>query len=497
MTYYMNPFDFVPLPDKPKPLPESAKNAPLLEGYLEYTLTVKTPLHISGLTKKDIKRRHFTEKSFYENYGQRIIPGSSVRGMLSAFIEAVTGSDLKSYTRGDEGEDNSQAKTPYEKTYGRHVGFLMTSQDDPNKNKNIKIEYKDKRGNLKKRCKYERHETLPDGFGLHKETDVARYLFGFVDEEEKSDQREKKESEKSVANAGRLIFEDIQFSKDLLGTFKAWDLKSDAIMGGPNPRANTGWYFEPGEYRIRKTDKGFRVWEALADKVRGRKFYFHQDPASCHDEYKKWRKWMPLAEYQVNAVPAGTVIQGGRIYFKGLNETMLMFLAYALGLEPGMAHKLGALKPFGFGSVTFSVNDLYHREITCPLNPIKHSELRGRVPLDIFDPVAYNYLKRIMRFPKENESKHYLFIYPPFNSDRSKPAEERGFAYVENADRSATPGNVDRSDCAMTKNPASPPGHPEPGKSKKTTMFFDHYQMNAANFEHVMGGKDYSHLKSG
>ena len=171
-------------------------------------------------------------------------------------------------------------------------------------------------------------------------------------------------------------------------------------------------------------------------------------------------------EYDVETVAANTEINGGRIYFSGLNESMLILLAYALCLEPGMAHKLGALKPFGLGSVSFSVSGLFYRDMARPLDSIESQGLKGSVTPDLFDDIAYNYLKRIMRYPEASEADKYLFMYPPFNPRANSP-EEKGFATVENAGMTIAAGNTDRRDCAMPQIPQSPPGHPTPVKSKK------------------------------
>lgn len=141
MHNYMNPFEFVPLPvNGPREIPTIiARGTPRLEGYLAYSLKALTPLHITGKTTK--KDNCFEKKSFYESYGKKVIPGSSLRGMIASFVEAFTGSDLGTFTRGDEKSKSN--RPPYGKHYDennsqkcRHVGFLMASADDPIETKN-------------------------------------------------------------------------------------------------------------------------------------------------------------------------------------------------------------------------------------------------------------------------------------------------------------------------------------------------------------------------
>ena len=50
MSYYMNPFDFVPLPENgPIQVPDEISNSTeRYEGIINYSIHVKTTLHISG-----------------------------------------------------------------------------------------------------------------------------------------------------------------------------------------------------------------------------------------------------------------------------------------------------------------------------------------------------------------------------------------------------------------------------------------------------------------
>lgn len=469
----MNPFHFVPLPPNgPQALPPDIFSEPRYEGCIEYSIEVKTALHLTGKTTRN--GNHFEKKCFYENYGQKVIPGSSVRGMLAAFIEAVTGSDLRIFNRGDQ---EVSGRRLYGKHYDeanakncRHVGFLLAAPNHRLPEKTQTDTYIHA-GTSKTRQFHECHDTLPPSFGMDTVEDAARFLFGYVNAR----------SEENRPSAGRLFFEDVIVLNGIhLVTMPAWDLKQDAIMGGPNPRANTAWYFTPNSVpRLRNVPnpknpkKPNRVWEVLADKVRGRKFYFHQDPSNCHKKYEEWKDWVltknkketAMVEYHVEAIPAGATIQKGRIYFVDLPVSLLSLVAWAIALDNDMAHKLGGLKPFGFGSVKLQItgitfraaNDLFAVQQQNPgLGAARREDL-------LFGP-AYQSLKRILHWPSPTEMSHYLFTYPPFNR-HGATKEEKGFAQVAN---DSTP--------------------PKPGNSNKKTMFFDDYQQNAGNYPVVSGG---------
>lgn len=487
--YYMNPFDFVPLPIGPKPLTEKVLNEKRYEGYLTYSIEVLTPVHISNKINStgNGNNLHYSKRYFQRNKenGDPVIPASSIRGMIAAFIEAITGSDFGALTIGDEG------KGPYAKKYQeRHVGFKMQSGDNPNST------HDDKR-------KFERNVTLPNGFAQRKVEDIARFMFGYVSEKEKEGEVI---TSKENAQKGRLIFEDVVLSRDIqMIDKKAWDVLGTAAMGSPNPRANVAWYFTAGKPRIRDVNRGrFRVWEILADKVRGRKFYFHQDPDRCFNYYKQyWKKphseklvknsenWVPLVDYDVESIMPSQIISNGRIDYKDMPLSLIKLLLFSLELEPALAHKLGGLKPFGFGSIIIRVNELNYRAIDDVFNNwnTTRDELEKLKIDELQDKKAIMWLNRILHFPDKAEKGDFIFVYPPYRQEigpgylrqfRLNPSEyklsahQKGFAQPEMVRDSKTP--------------------PLPGKSTKTTLFFDVYQKNASNFNKVMNNLEYSHV---
>lgn len=484
----MNPFDFVPLPSSPQTIPKNVLEEKRCEGYLTYSIEVLTPLHISNkiYSTGNGNNLHYSKRYFHRNQenGNPAIPASSIRGMLAAFIEAMTGSDFGALTIGDEG------KGPYAKKYQeRHVGFKMQAGDNPNSN------HDDKR-------KFERNITLPNGFAQRKVEDIARFMFGYVSEKEKEGEVI---TSKENAQKGRLIFEDLVLSRDIqMIDKKAWDVLGTAAMGSPNPRANVAWYFTAGNQRIRNVNQGrFKVWEILADKVRGRKFYFHQDPDQCFDYYdKNWKKphkeklvkntegWVPLVDYDVESVMPNQIISDGRIDFKDMPLSFIKLLLFSLELEPSLAHKLGGLKPFGFGSIKIRVNEINYRATEDVFSAwmTTRDELEQLKIVELRDKKAIMWLNQILYFPDDTEKAHYLFVYPPYRQEigpgylrqfRLDPSEyklsahQKGFAQPE-----------------MVRDPKNPP---IPGESLKTTLFFDVYQKNALNFNKVMHNLYYSH----
>ena len=68
-------------------------------------------------------------------------------------------------------------------------------------------------------------------------------------------------------------------------------------MGGAKPSASNWWYFEPSEVWKRnlydkdgyplldRSGRPQQVAEFIGDHLRGRKFYYHQDPVACVKMY--------------------------------------------------------------------------------------------------------------------------------------------------------------------------------------------------------------------
>ena len=188
-----------------------------------------------------------------------------------------------------------------------------------------------------------------------------------------------------------------------------------------------------------------------------------------------------LIEYDVECLPQGADLPAGRIYFADMPEPMLRLLTYALCFrreDADMRHKLGALKPYGYGSIEIAIDGrkCLRRDMANPF-----ADLASWTPASartIFDSRAWRYLKRIMHYPTTAEQRDYIFVYPHYRQEeRGGPrlnAEQKGFA------QAAEPRD--------TANPLTP------ANCRKIPMFFDHYQQNAINFQAVMGGRDYTHL---
>ena len=107
--------------------------------------------------------------------------------------------------------------------------------------------------------------------------------------------------------------------------------------------------------------------------------------------------------------------------------------------------------------------------MSSPFQQIVPRDFQGNIDKRLLFFPAYRALKKIMYFPVSDEQKDYLFVYPPFRTDRGISNHEKGFACVESVK------NENHELEQLTKQ-----------KSKKNTLFFDEYQKSAINYNRVM-----------
>jgi CRISPR/Cas system CSM-associated protein Csm3 (group 7 of RAMP superfamily) len=341
-THNPVPFDFVPFATQSPALRKTEdweSEGKLLSGRIDYTLKTLTPLHIVGQQKSSGSgdQLYITASKFNRNGGKAIIPGTSIKGMLRAFFEALTNSWVGQATK-------NYAKKERERQYA------ITAWGEPAKEAIDGIPAIPKR-----------FHPIAKGDRI----DVASFLFGLVAE---SADGEKSEGEESPAFKSRVFFEDIIFDEQVLDSsiIKLPDIPGKAFMGGPKPRKNNWWYFKPHSIRKRivYTPKGpTPVADFIGGEFWGRKFYYHQKPEQVlrwYDDKKNWphttekkKQWINYYyTYPVETMPTSTE-SNGSIYFEFVPAPLLSLFLFALQPNNPIKHKLGYGKAFGLGSVEF------------------------------------------------------------------------------------------------------------------------------------------------
>lgn len=410
MAHNPNPFDFVPFAGKVNTLTKEEFDA--LEerwsGYLTVELKTLTPLHIVGQQEGNGKR--ITSSKFYRQDGQPVIPGSSIKGMLRSFVETITSGWL------------SQVNEEYSKNRNeRHIGFrLFDDYPDP----------------LGRQGREPVKPAVPLHFKSAAKTDrldIASWMFGHVGTA--TDQSE------ADAVRGRVLIEDAVIDPRTLENINRLpDIDSAAFMGGGKPSASSWWYFSPSMIRKRDTGK-HKVAEFVGQKLRGRKFYYHQKPAACIAWYdQNWAKANetskgkpPYYTYPVETLQSGKCLDF-RIYLKDIPTKLLSL--FCICLEPGkiIRHKLGFGKAYGYGSIEFSIKNVMLRPfgnggwpepLTDRIKMVKqytqdpwNVENISTIGLDnIIEKNAVEWLAKILGW---KATDNLIFTYPPFNHYKDK-----------------------------------------------------------------------------
>lgn len=221
--------------------------------------------------------------------------------------------------------------------------------------------------------------------------------------------------------------------------------------------------------------------------------------------------WEKLTPYRVECVKpnSNTITKNsettelkdditGSIRFSDLPKSMLDLLLFSLSPGDQFAHKLGALKPLGFGSVQFIVREVEYREMNnvfddpqCLLcnkfdDPHSKNQDLSIQFTDIkrfADDTAWNWLETIHKIP-DWDSDDTLFVYPQYSQRASNPYL-KGFANPQG--RSSTYKEHD--------NKMNPQKNEKVTEKDKITLYFDIYQKYAKNFKTILGNiKNYSHL---
>ncbi len=252
--------------------------------------------------------------------------------------------------------------------------------------------------------------------------DLATYLFGIV-------------TEPIAANEGVLTMKSKVWIEDALipeesmvaGRYWTPDIDSDAFMGGPKPSRSNWWYFFPAEIWRRRT-AGHELAEFVGEKLRGRKFYFHQQPEGPMRYYDKHGSWpysskRPFHRVWLECMERGASTQPFRIYFDGV--PLYLAALFVLVLMPGatIRHKLGFGRAYGYGSVAFDVQDVHMRydspgELPARLQPFNlmlgawDPSLLDRYHLSWF--IDWRALARLAQILGWQEEDDLLFTYPPF-----------------------------------------------------------------------------------
>lgn len=471
MPEHLNPFWFVPVDGKAAPrltLDEWFRGE-LLTGYVELEVRALTDTHVGGEIEAPelaMVRRHFYRKPDPGRTRERVptVEGSSLRGMVRAYLEALTNGWVSSHV----------VKYP-KQLDRRHLGFWVGRDpaggpDD----REFKETFPTPRG---PRHRYgdavgptlvgrPTHlfppDRLDDGVDRQVRLDPVTAMLGLVTLDRKG---EGEDPDAVVSVAGRVAFDDAVFEPASMGFVESLDLNGGAVFGGPKPSRSNWWYFTPKEVRLRvahlNSGRSLRMAEFVGGELRGRKFYFHQEPRRCVDWYLRMWGHQRLVRVATECVQPGRASRPLRVHFRDLPESLVKLLLVGLFPSARVRHKLGALRALGFGSVELvplDVRVLRSGSASLSLDPYVTDEgllafARGRPDLGaqevqqreyavghlatgaprserlwLVDEKAWSRLSLVAYYPRQLDTPHRLFVYPPYRQDRESRDLQRGFA---------------------------------------------------------------------
>lgn len=354
------PYNFVSYDNQNLLGPSSDKE--LYSGTIECTLKALTPLLVASSTEKtDNKGREFLKL----DNGKLVIPGSSLKGMVRSYVEALSRSaisiinDNRVFYRNVTEKDGSDYKRlgnfpkQGEKILGGFIKpkgakykiypadvrkvedgekggkiFYTVDPDDENKiiaigsARYFRIGYKYKPKDL----------TLAEGCPARTyKNDFALHLFGCTNQNE--------------AYKGKVSIEPAYFDKN---TKKAEELT--CILGTPHASDLAHYLCQTNIDKPKKNNaRDLANYNSRESALRGRKFYWHRDPEQQGEILKNNVASLlkPIAKDSETKFI---------VHLDKVNITELGVILKVLSNKSGHALKLGAGKSVGFGSVHVSIS---------------------------------------------------------------------------------------------------------------------------------------------
>lgn len=358
-SHHPNPFDFVSF-SVPAPRLYSQSviedGQKLFSGYMNVKITALTPVHVTGKQVPEVPGRKIAKSNFYKEDNSYCIPGSSIKGMLRGFMEALTNGWVS------QAQEEADDLPAYPKVYGitdpshaRHLGFdsYKVTENTHGSGRRSKIQ-----------------PAIPKSyrFGEGEGVDIPSYLFGSI--------RDNKEGAR-----WKIRFEDALFANVVAKPMI--DIENSAFMGGAHPSVSSWWYMMPSRICKRSgtlpNGRPYETIEMVGEGAWGRKFYFHQDPEKCINFYTNENLWpsdprRPLYKFNIDCFEKASSASF-RIDFERIPESLLKLLCLCLMPGDNIRHKIGYGKQYGYGSVDFSITDIKFRDVSVPFDVMNPERL--------------------------------------------------------------------------------------------------------------------------
>lgn len=154
------------------------------------------------------------------------------------------------------------------------------------------------------------------------------------------------------------VIEELSSPKYNNPAFYLFQIKNGKIVEKETPLWNVDF--------TKKKDERAKLLKDDEVIIRGRKEYWHHKPGE---------KTVKKTKRNMSARPVKEGVQYKfKVYFNDLTQTQLEHLqmAISLGNESDYAHKLGAGKPLGYGSVKINTKKIIYKDVNCTNGEIKY-----------------------------------------------------------------------------------------------------------------------------
>lgn len=181
-------------------------------------------------------------------------------------------------------------------------------------------------------------------------------IFGWVKKEVGKDKKEKRQGGKRASKSGRLRFTNAEMiSGDPV-------FKEIALNVLSQPKPTTG-YFYLWPQKKESLDMIFKEGYNAEAWIRGRKIYRHHGNVNPKEyestDYNQDEQSRTLREVIMpSEEPDKKAVFAFEMHFENLSEIELGALLWSLSMDGMCYHRLGYAKPFGFGSVNISVQEV-------------------------------------------------------------------------------------------------------------------------------------------
>lgn len=390
----VNPYHFVPFPEisflkkhyttLEKRFKAAQEN--LLSGYIECRMETISKFSIKSVFEQAADQAQRENSHTAHVY----VPGSSIRGMIRAVLEAL-GFGCGFFFSRDYEIKRDKCYNPSTRSTDHTVIYKLHDCQFPDK-KFAELKGKDPKELLSEfaSCATRIEQTLGSLNEKDREKRIPSLeicpvcsLFGFTS---------------VVSAASRLKFMDTDMVETKLVAVSLPQLQS------PRPY-HTGFYFQnPGDWSVTRGQPAYKQFRNGI--YNGRKFYLHR------------RNDQHLSGRDVDVyVPEESVKFSFRIYFNHLSEFELGMLLFAISPDEDIRHKLGYGKPVGLGKIRLQVDKVRNKSndpfdfAAKSFSELNHQELVDKFTeqTHILETQQFRMLKEIWR------SQGYQTQYPDLN----------------------------------------------------------------------------------